>query len=109
MKVSIDALRNEMHLRSEQSSKDFDSLKAEVRLRDETQTKNLDSLREELRLRLDSVREELRSSAQTLHDELRVRDEKQALAMKNLSDKLDFAIDIRERLVQLEARMPRTQ
>jgi hypothetical protein len=38
---------------------------------------------------------------------MRLRDEMSAQAMRNLSEKLDFAIDIRERLASLEAQMPR--
>lgn len=87
----------------------IDGLRSEMQLRDGQQTKNLDALREELRLRTDSLKEEIRMRDTNLREELRARDEKQEQAMKNLSEKLDFAIDIRERLVQPEARLPRTQ
>ncbi len=43
----------------------------------------------------------------SMRTEMRVRDEKNDQAMRHLSEKLDFAIDIRERLASLEARMPR--
>lgn len=42
-----------------------------------------------------------------LRQEMRLRDEMNAQAIRSLIDKLDFAIDIRERLASLEARMPR--
>jgi hypothetical protein len=38
---------------------------------------------------------------------MRLRDEMSAQAMRSLPEKLDYAIDIRERLASLEARMPR--
>ncbi len=38
---------------------------------------------------------------------VRSGDDKNTQALANLSQKLDFAIDIRERLASLEARLPR--
>lgn len=78
LRVSVDALRTEMHLRT-------DGLQKEMQLRDE-------ALRAELRLRDDSLRVETQSMRTELHA---------------FGQKLDFAIDIRERLVALEARLPR--
>jgi hypothetical protein len=49
----------------------------------------------------------LKVSMDSMRSELRVRDEKNEQALRHLSEKLDFAIDIRERLASLEARMPR--
>jgi hypothetical protein len=43
----------------------------------------------------------------SLSKEMQLRDEMNAQAIRGLSQKLDFAIDIRERLATLEARMPR--
>jgi hypothetical protein len=60
-----------------------------------------------LKVSIDSLRSETGISMDALRSEMRLRDEKQTLALKHLSDKLDSAIDIRERLASLEARIPR--
>jgi hypothetical protein len=78
IKVQIEALTQEMRLRTEQLSQ-------EMRLRDEQQ----------------------RSALQQLSSEMRLRDEQQKKATDALSQKFDFAIEIRERLAQVEARLPK--
>lgn len=78
LRVSVDALRTEMHLRT-------DGLQKEMQLRDE-------ALRAELRLRDDGLRIETQSARSELYA---------------LGQKLDFALDVRERLTALEARLPR--
>ena len=82
LRVSVDSLRTEMHLRT-------DSLQREMQLRDET-------LRTELKLRDENLRAEIHAGDKIIQD-----------ALQALSQKLDFAIDIRERLVALEARLTR--
>ncbi len=54
---------------------------------------SVDSLRTEMQLRDEKAQESI------LHLDLRTQD-----SIRHLSDKLDFAIDIRERLAALEAR-----
>lgn len=49
----------------------------------------------------------LKVSMDSMRSEMKIRDEKNEQAMRHLSEKLDFAIDIRERLASLEARLPR--
>lgn len=78
LKVSLEALRTETHLGDEKLQRSIDALREETRLRDER-----------------------------LHSELRLRDEHMQESVRALSQKLDFAIDIRERLASLEARLPR--
>ena len=39
---------------------------------------------------------------------MRLRDEKQSQALQHLSQKLDYAIDVRERIAALEARTLRS-
>lgn len=73
-----------------------DSLKTEMLLRN-------DKLQESI----DATRVELRQSADSAKAELRLRDERMQESIRGLSQKLDFAIDIRERLAALEARLPR--
>ena len=85
IKVQIESLTQEMRLRNEQHQKSLDQLGQEMRLRDEQHQKSLDQLGHEMRL----------------------RDDNQTRATAELSKKLDFAIDIRERLAQVEARLPR--
>jgi hypothetical protein len=53
------------------------------------------------------LRSEVKTSIESLRQEMKLRDEMNAQVMRNLSEKLDFAIDIRERLATLEARLPR--
>lgn len=60
-----------------------------------------------LRVSVDSLRNEMKTSSDSLRQEMHLRDEMNAQAMRSLSEKLDFAIDIRERLASLEARLPR--
>lgn len=84
-----------------------DSLHSEIGfLRSETKV-SLDSLRSEMKVSLDSLRSEMKLSSDSLREEMKLRDEMSSQAMQNLSEKLDFAIDIRERLATLEARLPR--
>ncbi|ADV83734.1 hypothetical protein [Terriglobus saanensis] len=64
---------------------------------------SIDSLRTEMQLR----DENQARAVQGIASEMKLRDEKQTTAIHSLSEKLDFAIDIRERLASLEARMPR--
>ena len=60
-----------------------------------------------LKVSMDSMRSEMNISLGSLSKEMQLRDEMNAHALRSLSEKLDFAIDIRERLASLEARMPR--
>jgi hypothetical protein len=53
------------------------------------------------------LRSEVKISIDSLRQEMHLRDEIHTQAIRNLSEKLDYAIDIRERLVSLEARSPR--
>jgi hypothetical protein len=53
------------------------------------------------------LRSEVKTSLDALRQEMRLRDEMHVQTMKVLSEKLDFAIDIPERLVSLEQRSPR--
>jgi hypothetical protein len=96
IKVSLEALRTEMHLGDENLRDSLDSLRAEMQIRDNKLQESVDALREEMKLRDDR-----------LHTELRLRDERMQESVRTLSQKLDFAIDIRERLAVLEARLPR--
>jgi hypothetical protein len=89
LRVSVDSLRTEMHLRT-------DSLQREMQLRDET-------LRAELKLRDENLKAEM----QAVRTEMHAGDKTTQDALQALGQKLDFAIDIRERLVVLEARLPK--
>ena len=78
----------------------------------------VDSLREVMQDLLVPELKSVKTSIDALRSEIVLRDEKleqamrlgfenNAAAIQRLSEKLDFAIDIRERLASLEARMPR--
>ncbi|MBT9331292.1 hypothetical protein [Paracidobacterium acidisoli] len=60
---------------------------------------------------VDSFREVIQDllvpELKALRTEMRLRDENTQQAIRHLAEKLDFAIDIRERLAALEARLPR--
>jgi len=60
-----------------------------------------------LRISVDSMKVEMQLRDEKVHAELRLRDERMQESIRGLSQKLDFAIDIRERLAALEARLPR--
>jgi hypothetical protein len=60
-----------------------------------------------LRVSVDSMKVEMQLRDEKVHTELRLRDERMQDSIRGLSQKLDFAIDIRERLAALEARLPR--
>jgi hypothetical protein len=60
-----------------------------------------------LRVSVDSMKTEMQLRDEKVHSELRLRDEWMQDSIRALSQKLDFAIDIRERLAVLEARLPR--
>lgn len=59
-----------------------------------------------VKVSIDSLHTELKNSIDALRNEVRLQDEKQTQAIKHLSEKLDYAINIRERLAALEARTP---
>ncbi|MGD0369245.1 MAG: hypothetical protein ABSA94_17475 [Acidobacteriaceae bacterium] len=96
LNVSLEALRTETHLGDEKLRDSIDGLRAEMLVRDNKLQDSVDALRSEMQIRDDR-----------LHSELRLRDERMQDAVRGLSQKLDFAIDVRERLAALEARMPR--
>jgi hypothetical protein len=60
-----------------------------------------------LRVSVDSMKTEMQLRDEKTHTELRLREERTQDSIRSLSQKLDFAIDIRERLAALEARLPR--
>lgn len=60
-----------------------------------------------VKVSIDSLHTELKNSIDALRNEMRLQDEKQTQAIKHLSEKLDYAINIRERLAALEAGTPR--
>jgi hypothetical protein len=67
----------------------------------------VESLRDVVQDLLVSELKALKVSMDSMRSEMKLRDEKNEQAMRHLSEKLDFAIDIRERLASLEARLPR--
>lgn len=64
---------------------------------------SVESMREDIK----ELRVDLKESIDSLRIEMKLREEKHEQSMRHLAEKLDFAIDIRERLASLEARMPR--
>jgi hypothetical protein len=60
-----------------------------------------------LRVSVDSLRTEMHLRTENLQRELQLRDEMLRAEVQTLGQKLDFALDIRERLAALEARLPR--
>ena len=72
---------------------------------------NVESLREIdqdlLVPELKALKVEMAVGFDSIRTEMRLRDEKQTQAIEALSDKLNYAIDIRERLASVEARLPR--
>ena len=60
-----------------------------------------------LKVSVESLQHEMKSSNEALRQELRLRDEMMLQSIKNLSDKLDYTGEIRERLAAVEARLPR--
>lgn len=82
VKVSVDSLRTEMKLSHE-------------------------SLRTEMKLSHDSLREEMKLRHENLERMIQHGDERSEQLIRSLADKLDAAIDVRERLASIEARLPR--
>ena len=82
VKVEVAALRNDMKVANE-------------------------SLRTEMKLSHDALREEVKLRHDTLEGIIKHGDQRNEQLILALSEKLDFAIDIRERLASIEARMPR--
>lgn len=77
-----------------------------------------EALREDLRQTNEALREDLRQTNDALREEIRLRHENLELLIKHgdarneqlilaLSSKLDYSMEIRERLASIEARMPR--
>ena len=67
----------------------------------------VESLREIVQDLLVPELKAIKASMEGLRSEMQLRDEKQTQALQHLSEKLDFAIDIRERLASVEAHLPR--
>jgi hypothetical protein len=74
----------------------IDAVRTEMQLRDEKLQESIEAVRIEMRLRVENLGKEIQASNKATQD-----------AVYSLGQKLDFAIDIRERLVALEARLPR--
>ena len=85
----------------------MEGIRTEMQLRDERQTVALQSQGERQTAALQAQGERLTQAIEALTHEVRLRDENQSKAMASLSQKLDFAIDIRERLAHVEARLPK--
>jgi len=71
---------------------------------------NRDSMKIEttaIRSEITSLRGEVVTGLEAVRVEMRLRDEKQSQAIQALSEKLSYAIDIRERLAVLEDRSAR--
>jgi hypothetical protein len=49
----------------------------------------------------------IKVSIDSLRTKMQLRDEKQTQAVQHLSDKLDVAMNVRERLAAIEARLPK--
>lgn len=64
---------------------------------------SMEAIRTEMQLRDDK----LQGSIDGLRNELHLRDERTHEIIRALGQKLDFALDVRERLAVLEARLPR--
>ena len=60
-----------------------------------------------LRADMHDLRSGMKESVDSMRTEMKLRDERQDQAMRYLGERPDFAIDIRERIASLEARMPR--
>ncbi|AFL87249.1 hypothetical protein Terro_0927 [Terriglobus roseus DSM 18391] len=67
----------------------------------------IESLTQEMRLRNEQLVQEMRLRDEQLMQEMRLRDERQTKAIDRLSEKLDFSMEFRDRLTQLEARLPK--
>ena len=74
----------------------MEAIRTEMQLRDEKQMKALED-----------QGQRLTQAVESLAREMKLRDERQSQGILALSEKLDFAIDIRERLAVVEARLPR--
>lgn len=85
----------------------LEGLRAEMQLGDRNLQSSVDALREEMKVRDERLHAEMRLRDERLHTEMQLRDEQMKEAIQMLAQKLDFAIDIRERLAGLEARLPR--
>ena len=68
---------------------------------------SVDSLRSEMKLSHDSLREEMKLRHENLERMIQHGDERSEQLIRSLADRLDSAIDIRERLASIEARLPR--
>ena len=68
---------------------------------------SVDSLRSEFKQSHDSLREEMRLRHDNLERMIKYGDDRNEQLIRALADKLDVAIDVRERLANIESRMPK--
>ncbi len=78
-----------------------------VKVSVESLSHQMDSLRIEMKLRDEKMEQLIKAGDARLEQMIQHGDERNERAVQALSEKLDFAIDIRERLATLEARQPR--
>ncbi len=78
-----------------------------VKVSVESLSHQMDSLRIEMKLRDEKMEQLIKAGDARLEQMIQHGDERNERAVQALCEKLDFAIDIRERLATLEARQPR--
>jgi hypothetical protein len=111
VRVSVDGLRTEMQLRDEKLADSVEAVRTKL-------SDSVEALRTEMRLRDERTQESIRhlderTTALILHlDEktqqsIRALDDRTQSSLERLAQRLDLAIDIRERLAALEARSPK--
>jgi hypothetical protein len=97
IKVSVDSLRNELHSEISAVRSEISAVRGEITV-----------VRGDMHNEMASLRGEMATGFEAVRTEMRLRDEKQSQAIQALSDKLGYAIDIRERLAVLEDRSARS-
>ena|SRR5271163_3421494 len=68
---------------------------------------SMDSMRTEMQLRDEKTQESIQHLDRRTQESILHLDQRTQESGRHLSEKLDYAIDIRERLIALEARLPR--
>jgi len=96
VKVSVDSLRDDMK-----------EMRGDMKLSNETMREDMKELRSDIRQSNETMREEMRLRHDNLERMITHGDLRNEQLIRSLAEKFDVAVEMRERLASIEARLPR--
>ena len=96
VKVSVDSLRDDMK-----------ELRSDIKQSNETMRDDMRELRSDVKLSTEVMREEMKLRHDNLERMITHGDQRNEQLIRSLAEKFDVAVEMRERLASIEARLPR--